>query len=74
MQSKKVMKKLEDILKQDKFNISNLSDDVSREFVAFRNFKTYILEESKIKNANHINYIENIAYKSLKCDIFMNTK
>lgn len=53
---------VEDILKQDKFNISNLSDDVSREFVAFRNFKTYILEESKIKNANTA-FVEYMAYR-----------
>lgn len=53
---------VEDILKEDKFDISRLANDVSSEFTAFKNFKTYILEESRIKNAN-TSFVEYMAYR-----------
>ncbi len=53
---------VEDLLRKNTFDIAKISNDIESEFVAFRNFKTYILEEAKIKNANTA-FVEYMAYR-----------
>ncbi len=53
---------VEDLLSKNTFDIAKISTDIESEFIAFKNFKTYILEESKIKNANTA-FVEYMSYR-----------
>ncbi len=53
---------VENLLKEENSDLLRICENVEKEFLVFRNFKTYILEESKIKNANTA-FVEYMAYR-----------